>query len=94
MFLDLVFGGLVLWMIAAGLYQLTTGRDAWIATFPSSRRTPGRTEIRISGAAALVVGVALVPVFAGLIHGALRPGWVSGRMADQVGTHPNRRETS
>ena len=73
MFLDLVFGGLLLWMMGAGMYQLTTGRDAWITTFPSSRRTPGPTEVRISGAAALVVGVALVPVFAGLIHGALGP---------------------
>ena len=71
MFLDLVFGGLLLWMIGGGGYQLMTGRDAWIATFRSSRRTPGPTEVRVSGALAVVVGLLLVPVFVGLITGAL-----------------------
>ncbi|HVC76872.1 MAG TPA: hypothetical protein VND96_10200 [Candidatus Micrarchaeaceae archaeon] len=69
---DVVFGAFLLWMIAGGGYQLVTGRDAWIATF-RSQRVPSPREIRISGALALVVGLILMPVFVGLIAGALGP---------------------
>jgi hypothetical protein len=69
---DLLFGALLLWMILGGAFQLVTGRDAWIASF-RSRSTPSARVIRISGAAALVVGLLLMPVLVGLITGAI-PG--------------------
>ena len=72
MFWDLVFGGFLLWMILGGGYQLVTGRDAWIASF-RSQRTPRPTEVRISGAVALVVGLILVPVLVDLISGSIGP---------------------
>lgn len=72
MFWDLALGGVLLWMILGGGYQLVTGRDAWIASF-RSQRTPGPKEVRITGAVALGVGLILVPVLVGLITGAIGP---------------------
>lgn len=71
MFVTLVFAALLLWFIAGGAFQILTGRDAGIASFRRSNFDPPSPRVvRISGVAALVVGLLLVPVWIGWITGS------------------------